>query len=220
MVPVSQTSDIPAKSEIVMESEAIAYEPILNFWFGSLESPSHIPKDKSKTWFMKDASFDELIKNSFLNFFDLAKDGSLTQWSATPKGRLALIILCDQFSRNVFRGTEKAFAFDSIALHLTLEGMKIQHDLALHPVERSFFYLPLEHSEDLAMQEKSILAYTQLLEDAPEDVKEFFSLNLDYAHRHKVIIDQFGRYPHRNDALGRVSSAKEIDFLDKPGSSF
>lgn len=223
MVFIAQAIDLPKTlaSEIVITSSNIqSYETILNFWFGALNGPSDIPKDKVQTWFMKSDTFDKQIEDTFSHLFESAKKGELNQWKETPKGRLALIILCDQFSRNTFRGSEKAFSFDSIALQLTLEGIENGHDLELHPLERAFFYLPLEHSEDLAIQEKSVQAFEKLHEDSPEDVKSFFHDNLDYAYRHKKIIDEFGRYPHRNEALGRKSTKEEISFLDTPGSSF
>jgi uncharacterized protein (DUF924 family) len=131
-----------------------------------------------------------------------------------------LIILVDQFPRNIFRGTPEAFAFDSTAQELTLEGLNLGHDQALFPIERVFFYLPLEHAEIVKIQELSVAKFNQLASEAPITLKANFESSADYAVRHYVIIEKFGRFPHRNAILERDSTLEEIEFLKGPNSSF
>ena len=133
---------------------------------------------------------------------------------------MALILCCDQFPRNIFRGTPGAFAYDARALQLSLSGIERGWDRQLRCVERAFFYLPLEHSEDRGHQERSVELFGELLREAPEAQKSGFESFLDYARRHREIIAQFGRFPHRNRILGRVSTPEERAFLKQPGSSF
>ena len=134
----------------------------------------------------------------------------LYEWRKSAKGRLAEIIVLDQFSRNMFRGTAQAFAYDSLALALSQEAVAIEADKLLNPTERSFLYMPFMHSESLAIHERAIELYRA----------EGLEFNLEFEIKHKVIIDRFGRYPHRNKILGRASTKEEIRFLQQPNSSF
>ncbi|MBF8302770.1 MAG: hypothetical protein HW396_1051, partial [Candidatus Dadabacteria bacterium] len=153
---------------------------------------------------------------------ELAVGGKLKSWENTPRGTLALIILLDQFSRNIYRGTAKAFSQDSLALYVCLRGIEKGFDKRLHPVERLFLYMPLEHSEDLEMQKKSVEYFSMLekLFPAPPSLASMVSEFKKYAGMHYVIIERFGRFPHRNEILGRKSTPEEIEFLKQPGSSF
>lgn len=174
---------------------------ILDFWFGEIDP---------KLWFSKDEDFDRLLEDRFGDLNRQALSGACGEWAETPQGLLALVILLDQFSRNLHRDQAKAFAGDDRALALTLRAMELGWDRTLTREQRIFLYMPLMHAEDPRMQELSIAAFEALGE--PE--------NLKFAHLHKRIIDRFGRYPHRNKALGRPSTPEEMAFLDEPNSSF
>ena len=176
-------------------------ESVLSFWFDEIESSQ---------WFVKDSDFDELIKARFASIHRQAKAGELYKWRASPEGRLAEIIVLDQFSRNMFRDQAEAFASDSLALVLAQEAVSCRADLALSAVQRSFLYMPFMHSESRAIHEVALSLFSQ----------KGLEGNLNFEKRHKEIIDRFGRYPHRNEILGRVSSEEELAFLKQPGSSF
>jgi uncharacterized protein (DUF924 family) len=193
---------------------------ILEYWFGSLQTGEVYPKEKSKQWFGGGDDIDKEIRNRFEAQVIAATKNELDNWKETPRGRLALIILVDQFTRNIYRGTPEAFAYDHIAQELTLEGLSQEHDLALLPIERVFFYLPLEHSENIEIQEMSVLKFHAILPNVPpEQVVHFISFE-DYAWRHYEIIAKFGRFPHRNEILNRESTPEEIEFLKDPNASF
>lgn len=189
---------------------------ILDFWFGPLTKPTDFPQDRFELWFMKDEKLDEEIR---LKFGHLLQE-NLDDWSIDPRGRLAQIIVLDQFSRHIYRNTPQAFAFDIQSMNLTLEGIKSGMDKKLFPVERGFFYMPLQHIEDVRVQEASIEAYSNLVEEAPDEVKPMCQEFLKYAKMHQEVIIRFGRYPHRNKILGRTSTPEEVEFLKQPGSSF
>ena len=197
-------------------------ERILNYWFGKLREGEAPSSDYYKKWFAKRIEIDQYIKTTFEDDLELAVGGKLKSWENTPRGTLALIILLDQFSRNIYRGTLKAFAQDSIALEICLRGIEKGFDIKLHPVERLFFYMPLEHQEDLEIQKKSV-EYFSMLEKlflSPPSLASMLSEFKNYADKHFVIIERFGRFPHRNEILGRKSTPEEIEFLKQPGSSF
>jgi uncharacterized protein (DUF924 family) len=190
-------------------------QEVLTYWFGDLKSPDDYPENKSKIWFSGGSEIDEEIRNRFEPLVLEAVTHKLDEWKQTPRGRLALIILVDQFTRNIFRGTPQAFAFDPVAQELTLEGLDLGEDLELFPIERVFFYLPLEHAENLNLQEQSIAKFNTVAAEAP-----LLASYADYAMRHYVIIERFGRFPHRNVIIGRDSTQAEIEFLQSPNSSF
>jgi uncharacterized protein (DUF924 family) len=144
----------------------------------------------------------------------------LDHWASNARDRLALILLTDQFPRTIYRGLAKAFAFDSQALALSRDGIDAGFDLSLRPLERVFFYMPLEHSESLADQDRSFSLFRQLVEQVGPDHKPTFQEYLDFAVRHRDIINRFGRFPHRNEVLARTSTAEELMFLQQPGASF
>jgi uncharacterized protein (DUF924 family) len=183
-------------------------QAVLDFWFGGEPGPSR------REWFVKDPAFDEDIRTRFGELHARAVRRELDGWRAQPRPMLALVILLDQFSRNLFRGDARSFAGDAYALELAREAVARGDDQALRPVERQFLYLPFEHSEDLADQDRAI-ELMRPLDGFPEtkDVSE-------WAVKHRVIIERFGRFPHRNAALGRESTAEERDFLSRPGSGF
>lgn len=183
---------------------------VLEFWFGP-----HAEQIQDR-WFRADASFDATIRERFGSTVQAALDGRLEDaWTSTRSGRLAQIVVLDQFTRNIHRGTALAFAGDKRALALARQMIEARNDQALPVLQRWFVYLPLMHAEDLAVQDQSVRLYTTL---QAEDAR--LASALDYAKRHREVIQRFGRYPHRNAALGRTSSAEERAFLAQPGSSF
>ena len=178
-----------------------ADKEVLAFWFEQIEP---------KSWWAADAQFDQLVRNRFAEPLGRAGLGECVGWRAEPRGRLAEIIVLDQFSRNIHRGTPRAFAQDVIALVLAQEAVAQNVHGILRPVERGFLFLPFMHSESRVIHEVAESLYRDYgLED-----------NYKFELRHKAIIDRFGRYPHRNQILGRESTAEELEFLKQPGSSF
>ncbi|RCK51136.1 membrane protein [Thalassospira profundimaris] len=177
-------------------------DEILHFWFKELTK---------KQWFEKDTALDRHISERFADYHAAATRGELFDWRKTAKGRLAEIIILDQFSRNMYRDQPQSFASDAMALVLAQEAVRTKADQALSNMQhRLFLYMPYMHSESDIIHEVALTLFDQ------PGLEE----NLDYEKRHKQIIDRFGRYPHRNEILGRTSSAEELDFLKQPGSSF
>ena len=194
---------------------------ILEFWFGPEEERGwEFEPARYELWFGRMPETDRLVTQRFGADARAAAAGEFDDWAATPQGRMALVILLDQFPRHIHRGRPEAFAQDPRAQALVVQGLRLGHDQALSPIERSFFYLPLEHAEDRELQARSVELYQALADAAPESVKDRYLSFLDYAIRHKEIIDRFGRFPHRNAILGRESTEEEKAFLLLPGSSF
>jgi uncharacterized protein (DUF924 family) len=188
-------------------------QEVLDFWFGAPGSAEH--GQARKFWFEKNAATDRDIQQRFGALVERALRGELAPWAAQAPAALAQIVLLDQFTRNSFRDTPRAFAGDARALAAASAMVGARHDEALPPVQRAFVYLPFEHAEGLAMQDEAVRLFTRLAAAAPE-----LQGMLDYAHRHREVIARFGRFPHRNLALGRHSTAEEEAFLQQPGSSF
>ena len=176
-------------------------DDILHFWFEELEPAQ---------WWKKDQAFDAMIAERYGRLHSQAVCCELYGWRQTARGRLAEIIVLDQFSRNIFRDTAQAFSADPLALALAQEAVAAGDDADLTPVQRSFLYMPYMHSESRLIHEQAVDLYTR---NGVED-------NLNFEIRHKAIVDRFGRYPHRNRMLGRPSTADELAFLQQPGSSF
>lgn len=177
------------------------YQEVIAFWFEEIEPVS---------WWKKDDAFDAQLIERFSEIHTRASRCELFEWRRQPEGRLAEIIVLDQFSRNMFRDTAGAFATDAMSLTLSQEAISCGADQALTPVQRSFLYMPFMHSESLQIHEVAVELFR----------KNGIQSNLDFELRHKKIIEKFGRYPHRNEVLGRQSTAEEIEFLTRPGSSF
>ena len=186
-------------------------QDILDFWF----DPAH-----AVHWFVADASFDARIRERFGSATRDAVQGRLDSWAASPDGWLALLILLDQFPRNLYRGSAGAWAADVNAQRIALSGLDDGFDQSLPPLQRVFAYLPLEHAEDLALQQRSVALFEALHAAAPPAQHERYAGFLDYARRHCEVIARFGRFPHRNVALGRASSADERVYLAQPGAGF
>lgn len=186
-------------------------EYILDFWFGS--SSEENPKPR-QIWFHKDPVFDRHIRTQFLGDYSKASAGELDHWQDSAAGCLALILLLDQFPRNMFRGSAQAFATDDSALRLAHHARERGFDQKLPPIKRMFIYLPFEHSENLEDQLHSVRLFEQFRsEPAMEST-------IVYAIKHGQIIERFGRFPHRNAILGRISTPEEEAFLSLPGASF
>lgn len=192
---------------------------VLDFWFEGV-TETEIPPHRLELWFGKSETTDRYLKQHFEALVEQAATGALRQWDDTPHGRLALIVLLDQFPRNIYRGTSQAFSHDPLARLLTLTGLDHRMDEDLHSAEKLFFYLPLEHTEDRLIQVRSVQCFDHLRKVAPPQLAETTALFYDYAVKHQVVIDRFGRFPHRNAILGRESTAEELEFLKQPGSSF
>ena len=195
-------------------------DTIREFWFGTSTDDALVAKERSKLWWIKRDDTDIAIRQRFEPYVHKAARRELDAWQETPSGRLALIILTDQFPRNMYRNTPNAFAYDELARTWCREGVSNNVHHALRPIERVFFYLPLEHAESLADQELSVTLFRELAGSVDEDGKEIFAGFLDYALRHCEVIARFGRFPHRNRILQRESTEEEITFLKQPGSSF
>lgn len=193
---------------------------IRRFWFGDNNGDAAVAADKSSLWWSKNPETDALIRKRFEATVAMAGQRELDGWAATPEGRLALILLTDQFPRNIYRDSGKAFAFDALARAWCKEGLALGADAMLRPIERVFFYLPLEHSESVADQARAVELFQSLAAQSAPDAKASFDGFLDFARRHKIIIDRFGRFPHRNRLLDRASTPEEAAFLAQPGSSF
>ena len=195
-------------------------EEILTFWFGSNPDDTMVAKEKSALWWSKNPEVDAEILQRFESSVNRAAAGELYAWESNPRGRLALILLTDQFPRNIYRNSPGAFAHDSKALAWCLDGIQQRLDLKLRPIERVFFYLPLEHAESLEYQEQSVKYFGEMVSNVGPEQKQTFQEYLDFAVRHRDVIARFGRFPHRNKILGRVSTPEELAFLAEPGSSF
>lgn len=196
------------------------YEEVLSFWFGRLDDEGRAAPEQVQRWWKKDPAFDETIRERFGALHEQILRGEHEDWLESPRGRLAAVIVLDQFSRNMYRGTPRMFAADPQALAWAEEGIARGDDRALALSERTFLYLPLEHSEDLATQERCVALFLAWRDELPERLRPDVEQGLDYAEQHLVIIRRFGRFPHRNAVLGRESTPEELEFLKQPGSSF
>jgi uncharacterized protein (DUF924 family) len=199
---------------------ATVYEPVLQFWFGDGGNAVEIAKRQADLWWGKSPTTDAGIRERFGALRELAVQGELDAWEESSRGRLALILLVDQMSRNIFRDQLAAFTYDYLAQEWCLDGLDLGVDEQLQPIERVFFYLPLEHSESRVDQVRSVALFSQLAQSAPEAERELFAGYVDFAKRHQGIVERFDRFPHRNRILGRESTPEEVVFLQQPGSSF
>lgn len=200
---------------------------ILDFWFDAAQqtdtialSDHDINQRQSALWWQKNPAADTDIRQRFEPTLKALLRGQHTDWLNSAEGRLAAIIVLDQFSRNMYRDSALSFTQDSLALHWCLEGIRLAHDKQLRPIQRVFFYMPLEHAESTQMQALCLEKFRQLKSDSPESFQTAAEGFIGFAQRHKDIIDRFGHFPHRNAILGRTSSEAEIEFLTKPGSGF
>ncbi|MDX1434539.1 MAG: DUF924 family protein [Gammaproteobacteria bacterium] len=188
-------------------------EDVLAFWFEDAATDAAALKRRYRVWFESDPGFDEAIRRRFGDTLAALERGELDHWRQSARGRLAWLIVADQFSRNVHRGTAGAFALDGAALACCLEGIGAGHDTELGAVERIIYYLPLQHAEDRQAQCISVERGEALMHDLPPGTEALFRETLKYVHLHRDIIERFGRFPHRNRVLGRASTPAEQAYL-------
>lgn len=177
------------------------YTDVINFWFAETEA---------KNWFMGGEEFDEVIKERFVDVHEAVRQNECDGWRATPEGSLAEVIVLDQFSRNMFRGSAEAFTYDGQALALAQVAVAKDFHSKLTPVQRQFLYMPYMHSESKHVHETALQLFTELGNEE----------NLTYEKIHKEIVDRFGRYPHRNQQLGRTSTPEEVAYLESEQEAF
>ena len=197
-------------------------DTIHDFWFGAGvgDDDAAAAKRQAALWWGKNSEVDAQMRERFLPWLDQAAAGALDSWAASPRGLLALILLTDQFSRNIHRGRPESFANDALARRWARTGLTLEIRQALRPIERVFMLMPFEHSEALDDQDISVREFKSLADSAPTPLRETFSGFVGYADKHRVIVARFGRFPHRNVILGRESMPEEVEFLKQPGSSF
>lgn len=187
------------------------WEHVLAYWFGDEDHA----KSRSNLWFGRSDATDAEIRATFGRDLELASEGRLDEWAATARGRLALILVLDQFSRRIHRDRPAAYAHDLRAQALCVEGIERGVDRRLSPLERWFFYMPLMHAESLDLQARSVHCFRQLVEDAPPPYRESVQGALDHARQHRDVIERFGRFPERNEVLGRASTPEELGYLER-----
>ncbi len=202
------------------DEDLVRIEDVLTFWFKEHALSAPQIDRRMDIWFGADPIFDHEITKEFANDVELASAGKLNYWAESPRGRLALIIMIDQFRRNIHRNTAQAFSKDTMALKYCVEGAMKKHEQDLAPIEKVFFYMPLQHAESRKVQAKSVLLYERLIASASPTYRETFETVLQFAELHKDIIDQFGRFPHRNTLLNRENTPEENEYLSGDTPSF
>jgi uncharacterized protein (DUF924 family) len=202
-----------------MTTTHIQQSNILSYWFADIADGFDV-REQHKIWYGGNTETDEYIRQEFGRGVELALSGQLASWTNTALGTLALVLVLDQFTRNIFRGTAKAFAGDLLALGVVKESVGSGAHTQLSIVQRSFFYMPLEHSENLQDQDRCVELFTDLLKEAPAEGKATVESSLKFAHKHRDIIGEFGRFPHRNEILKRRSTAAELAYLAAGGARF
>ena len=207
----SKHRDLSLVSELVLDEQ----RKILDFWFSSADGLASSYSERRRIWFGKDKLVDQDIHQRFSAIYSQAVAGDCKDWQTSPEGCLALILVLDQFPRNMFRGQPKAFESDPQALKITQRAIARGFDRELLPVQRLFLYLPLEHSENRDHQQQAVTLFQALADEHQE-----FNDTYVYALKHQSVIERFGRFPHRNEILGRPSTPEELEFLKEPGSSF
>ena len=194
----------------------MSYRDVLDYWFGG----EPLGSAQMNRWWKKDPSVDKWIKSRFGRLVDEVYQGLHLPWSQEPEGLLAAIICLDQFPRNMYRGTPQSFGYDHLALTLAQNGLHGKYKQLKSDLHKAFFLLPLMHHEDCASQSLCVREYNRLANGASDKYREYLQGGAGFAVRHQEIIERFGRFPHRNEILGRTSTAEEIEFLTQPGSSF
>ncbi len=204
----------------ITDDDQIHIERILAFWFKAKELSAPQIDGRMDVWFGEDPVFDRQIEAEFATLVERAADGKLDHWADDPRGRLALILLLDQFPRNIYRNTAKAFDKDKQALKLCVEGAMAKKDQGLTPIERVFFYMPLQHAESRRVQAKSVDIYNRLAAAVSPTLRETFETVAQFAELHHDIIERFGRFPHRNRVLNRANTAEEEEYLAGDSPTF
>ncbi len=189
-------------------------QTVLDFWFGDRPDDNDAMKDRGSFWFRSNPETDDEISDRFAACYKAAMNGELDDWAETADGRLALILVLDQFSRNLYRGQVEAFAGDEKARALCIDGVEKNMHATLYPCQQAFFFMPLEHSECADHQEMSVRLYERLNNRCGPEWRHLTDAYVDYAKSHRDVVLKFGRFPHRNPVIGRDSTAEELDFLD------
>ena len=197
----------------ITDDDTRRIDEILSFWFKEQALSAPQIDRRLDIWFGEDAVFDHECKKEFSDDVDRASEGKLNHWADEPNGRLALILLLDQFRRNIYRGTAEAFAMDKLALKLCVEGAMEKKDKGLTPIQQAFYYMPLQHAESRKVQAKSIKIYNRLAEVVSPTYRETFETIAQFAELHHDIVQQFGRFPHRNSLLNRDNTPEENEYL-------
>ena len=204
----------------ITDDDQLRIDAILSFWFMEKELNAPQLDGRMDLWFGEDAAFDQEVAKTFADDVENASGGQLDHWGHEPRGRLALILLLDQFRRNIYRNTQEAFAKDQAALKLCIEGAIEKKDKGLSPIQRVFFYMPLQHAESRKAQKKSREIYGRLPGVVSPTYKETFETIYQFAELHADIIEQFGRFPHRNKMLNRDNTAEENEYLEGDAPTF
>jgi uncharacterized protein (DUF924 family) len=197
----------------ISDEDAERIDAILSFWFKGQSLTAPQIDQRMDVWFGNDPVFDHEITEKFATEVDEAAAGLLDHWSVLPRGRLALILLLDQFRRNIYRGTARAFEMDAAALKLCVEGAMQRKYAGLTPIQQVFFYMPLQHSESRKVQAKSVMLFNRLAQAVSPPMQETFATVAQFAELHHDIIDRFGRFPHRNKLLNRENTPEEDEYL-------
>lgn len=197
-----------------------AWHELLDFWFGELDENGLPDREHRERWFRSSRAFDQEIRRRFISMVLFASENGLEQWRREPGGRLAEILLLDQFTRHIHRGGAMAYSNDRQAIALCLEGLDKGADVPLVPIQRAFFYMPLQHSENRAHQDRSVELYEQLASSHDGPLGAFLGSFLESARNHRSVIQRFGRFPHRNAALKRASTPEEQAYLGAGASTF
>lgn len=195
------------------------FEDVLSFWLGELDEAGCADEETSARWWKKSDAFDAEIRERFAAAREALCEGECDDWLATPRGRVAYVIVLDQLSRNMFRGTEGMYAEDERARRAALEGIDAGCDSELGYHERYFLYMPMMHAEDLPSQERGVELFESMKDAFPDKAAAVDNV-VGYAKKHRDIVARFGRFPHRNEIVARDSTEEEIEFLKGPGSSF
>lgn len=204
----------------ITDEDQLRIDAVITFWFREQELSAPQIDRRMDIWFGADEVFDHECKKDFANDVEAASDGKLDHWAHDPRGRLALILLLDQFRRNIFRNTAAAFSKDKAALKLCVEGAMAKADQGLAPIQRCFFYMPLQHAESRKVQAKSVELYTKLAEAVSPTFRETFETIAQFAELHRDIIEQYGRFPHRNRLLNRENTPEEDEYLSGESPDF
>jgi uncharacterized protein (DUF924 family) len=197
----------------ITDDDQVRIDTILSFWFKEHELSAPQIDCRMDIWFGEDPVFDHEIETEFSADVDKASQGELDHWAHEARGRLALIILLDQFRRNIYRNSPSAFEKDSVALKLCVEGAMENKDRGLSPIQRVFFYMPLQHAESRKVQAKSVELFARLADAVSATLRETFLTVAQFAELHRDIVERFGRFPHRNKMLGRENTAEENEYL-------
>jgi len=217
---MSETLPDESENAAITDEDQLRIDAILSFWFKDQALSAPQIDRRMDVWFGSDAAFDHEIETEFAADIEQASAGQLGHWAEESRGRLALILLIDQFRRNIYRNTAQAFEMDQIALKLCVEGAMEKKDRGLSPIQRAFFYMPLQHSESPKVQDKACELFNKLAEVVSPTYRETFSTIAQFAELHRDIVDQFGRFPHRNQLLGRANTAEEDEYLGGDSPDF